>query len=160
MAILGSPPTYTTKLCEWLVRTMKTINYRNWFSKERITNNDHFCFKRPITSPDHYRLVFTPIILYWLCTTRLLRWVAVFLFQIFHSPLISLHCERQTVDSASNVRLYKLFQVRELRHGRDIQRVNHITSICRSYLSVLTRKHSKASSRECLRARRNSSTRE
>ena len=36
----------------------------------------------------------------------------------------------------------------------------HITLICTSYLSLLTRKHSKVSSRECLRVRRNSSTRE
>ena len=35
------------------------MNYRNWFSKERITNNDDFCFKSPITKPDHFRLVFT-----------------------------------------------------------------------------------------------------
>ena len=36
------------------------MNYRNWFSKERITNNDDFCFKSPITRPDHFRLVLTP----------------------------------------------------------------------------------------------------
>ena len=38
--------------------------------------------------------------------------------------------------------------------------ISHITSICTSYLSLLTRKHSKVSSRECLRQRRISSTRE
>ena len=37
------------------------MNYRNWFSKERITNNDDFRFKSPITRPDHFRLVLTPL---------------------------------------------------------------------------------------------------
>ena len=35
------------------------MNYRNWFSKEQITNNDDFCFKSPITRSDHFRLVLT-----------------------------------------------------------------------------------------------------
>ena len=35
------------------------MNYRNWFSKERITNNDDFCLKSPITKLDHFRLVLT-----------------------------------------------------------------------------------------------------
>ena len=30
--------------------------------EDRITNIDDFCFKRPITKPDHFRFVFTPII--------------------------------------------------------------------------------------------------
>ena len=37
---------------------------------------------------------------------------------------------------------------------------SHITSICTSYLSLLTRKHSKVSSHECLRVTQNSSMRE
>ena len=45
--IFGSPPTYNWP-CEWLVITRKTINYRNWFSKERITNNDVFCCIKPV----------------------------------------------------------------------------------------------------------------
>ena len=32
-------------------------NYRNWFSKERITNNDNFYFKSPITKPSHFRFM-------------------------------------------------------------------------------------------------------
>ena len=50
------PPTSTNKLCEWLVitmadyrKTIEMINYRNYFSKERITSNDEFCFKSLIT---------------------------------------------------------------------------------------------------------------
>ena len=39
---LGSPQTYTNRLCE------KQRLYRNWFCKERIANNDHSCFQRPI----------------------------------------------------------------------------------------------------------------
>ena len=35
------------------------MNYRNWFSKELITNNDEFCFKTPITKSGHFKLVFT-----------------------------------------------------------------------------------------------------
>ena len=42
---------------------MKTINYTNWFYKERITNNDDFYFN-PIIKPDHSGLVFTPA---WSC---------------------------------------------------------------------------------------------
>ena len=42
--IKGLRPTYTNKLWEWLV------------TKEII--NDDFCFKSPITEPDHLRLVF------------------------------------------------------------------------------------------------------
>ena len=33
----------------------------NWFSKERITNNDDFCFKRPNTKLDHFGLIFARI---------------------------------------------------------------------------------------------------
>ena len=35
------------------------LRYRKCFSKKGIRNNNDFCFKRPITKPDHFRLVFT-----------------------------------------------------------------------------------------------------
>ena len=41
----GLVPTNTNGPCEWLVAT---INYRNWSSIERITNNDALFFKSPI----------------------------------------------------------------------------------------------------------------
>ena len=38
---------------------VKTISYRNGFSKERITNNDDFCFESQMTKAGGFRLVFT-----------------------------------------------------------------------------------------------------
>ena len=35
------------------------LQYRNRFSKKRITNNDDFGFKSPIRKPEHFMLVFT-----------------------------------------------------------------------------------------------------
>ena len=40
-------------------------NYRNWFSEERITNNDIFCFKSPVTKPGDFRFVFNLNLLFW-----------------------------------------------------------------------------------------------
>ena len=31
------------------------LKYRNWFSEERITNNDDFCFKNPVTKLGHFK---------------------------------------------------------------------------------------------------------
>ena len=43
---------YYTRLCEWLVITLKTNN-RHWFSKERITDNDDFSFISSFAKHDH-----------------------------------------------------------------------------------------------------------
>ena len=44
--------------CEAVSFELYILKNRNWFSKDRITINDNFCFKSPITKPGHFRLVF------------------------------------------------------------------------------------------------------
>ena len=51
---IGSPPTFTNRLCEWLVITMK----HNKLKKQDINNDDYY-FARPIIKSGDFRLVCT-----------------------------------------------------------------------------------------------------
>ena len=35
--------------CDWLIKTIKEINYRNCIFKQQIINTDCYCFRKPIT---------------------------------------------------------------------------------------------------------------